>query len=167
MTHSHVSQVLHNSFTCAISVTWPIHMCHKCYTTHSYTRYASFIQIRDMPSSYVRHASFICATCLIHMCDMPHSYTRHASFTCATCLIHMRDTPHPHVRDEHNRAYDTSKLYRDLKLRGAVIKDKELLILPGPSPPFPTSSFLFSLLVSIWWKLWSAVIKDEEILARF
>jgi len=28
------------------------------------------------------------------------------------------------------RAYDTSKLYRDLKLRGAVIKDKELLILP-------------------------------------
>jgi hypothetical protein len=28
------------------------------------------------------------------------------------------------------RAYDTSKMYRDLKLRGAVIKDKELLILP-------------------------------------
>eukprot|EP00960_Hanusia_phi_P051957 761140-Hanusia_phi.AAC.2 len=28
------------------------------------------------------------------------------------------------------RAYDTSKLYRDLKLRGAVIKDKELILLP-------------------------------------
>ena len=28
------------------------------------------------------------------------------------------------------RAYDTSKMYRELKLRGAVIKDKELIILP-------------------------------------
>jgi Bardet-Biedl syndrome 5 protein len=29
------------------------------------------------------------------------------------------------------RAYDTSKLYRDLKLRGAVIRDKELIQLPS------------------------------------
>lgn len=28
------------------------------------------------------------------------------------------------------RAYETSKLYRDLKLRGAIIKDKELCLLP-------------------------------------
>jgi Bardet-Biedl syndrome 5 protein len=28
------------------------------------------------------------------------------------------------------RAYDTTKLYRDLKLRGAIIQDKELLMLP-------------------------------------
>ncbi|KAJ1478191.1 bardet-Biedl syndrome 5 protein, partial [Baffinella frigidus] len=28
------------------------------------------------------------------------------------------------------RAYDTSKMYRELKLRGAVMKDKELLVLP-------------------------------------
>merc|ERR1712176_474685 len=28
------------------------------------------------------------------------------------------------------RAYDTTKLYRDLKLRGAIIKDMELIILP-------------------------------------
>jgi len=28
------------------------------------------------------------------------------------------------------RAYDTSKLYRDLKLRGAIIRDKELILLP-------------------------------------
>eukprot|EP00998_Keelungia_sp_KM082_P005655 NODE_1962_length_1172_cov_70.622967_g1945_i0.p1 GENE.NODE_1962_length_1172_cov_70.622967_g1945_i0~~NODE_1962_length_1172_cov_70.622967_g1945_i0.p1 ORF type:complete len:346 (+),score=68.16 NODE_1962_length_1172_cov_70.622967_g1945_i0:99-1136(+) len=29
-----------------------------------------------------------------------------------------------------HRAYETSKLYRDLKLRGAIIKEKELLLLP-------------------------------------
>ena len=28
------------------------------------------------------------------------------------------------------RAYDTSRMYRDLKLRGAVISDKELKLLP-------------------------------------
>ena len=28
------------------------------------------------------------------------------------------------------RAYETSKLYRDLKLRGLVVKDGELLLLP-------------------------------------
>lgn len=35
-----------------------------------------------------------------------------------------------HAQKNVCRAYDTSKMYRDLKLRGAVIKDKELLILP-------------------------------------
>mmetsp|Transcript_64068 Transcript_64068/g.202683 ORF Transcript_64068/g.202683 Transcript_64068/m.202683 type:complete len:360 (-) Transcript_64068:248-1327(-) len=29
------------------------------------------------------------------------------------------------------RAYDTTKLYRDLKLRGAIIQDKELILLPN------------------------------------
>mmetsp|Transcript_45498 Transcript_45498/g.99081 ORF Transcript_45498/g.99081 Transcript_45498/m.99081 type:complete len:349 (+) Transcript_45498:212-1258(+) len=29
------------------------------------------------------------------------------------------------------RAYDTSRLYRDLKLRGAIIKNKSLVMLPG------------------------------------
>jgi len=28
------------------------------------------------------------------------------------------------------RAYDTSRMYRDLKLRGALISDKELKLLP-------------------------------------
>ncbi|CAM9421198.1 unnamed protein product, partial [Hapterophycus canaliculatus] len=28
------------------------------------------------------------------------------------------------------RAYETSKLYRDLKLRGSIIKDKQLVTLP-------------------------------------
>jgi Bardet-Biedl syndrome 5 protein len=28
------------------------------------------------------------------------------------------------------RAYETSKLYRDLKLRGAIIRDKSLILLP-------------------------------------
>lgn len=28
------------------------------------------------------------------------------------------------------RAYDTTKLYRDLKLRGAIIQDKQLKLLP-------------------------------------
>lgn len=28
------------------------------------------------------------------------------------------------------RAYETTKLYRDLKLRGAIIKDKQLMLLP-------------------------------------
>jgi Bardet-Biedl syndrome 5 protein len=29
------------------------------------------------------------------------------------------------------RAYDTSRLYRDLKLRAAIVKDKQLVQLPG------------------------------------
>jgi len=29
------------------------------------------------------------------------------------------------------RAYDTSRLFRDLKLRGAIIKSQRLLLLPG------------------------------------
>jgi Bardet-Biedl syndrome 5 protein len=29
-----------------------------------------------------------------------------------------------------HRAYETSKLYRDLKLRGAIVRDRELLLLP-------------------------------------
>eukprot|EP00962_Isochrysis_galbana_P046238 scaffold18531_cov85-Isochrysis_galbana.AAC.3 len=29
------------------------------------------------------------------------------------------------------RAYDTSRLYRDLKLRAAIVKNKELIHLPG------------------------------------
>jgi hypothetical protein len=31
------------------------------------------------------------------------------------------------------RSYETTKLYRDLKLRGAIIKDKSLIMLPGLS----------------------------------
>ena len=43
----------------------------------------------------------------------------------------VRDTPRLFTTVQAVfRAYDTSKLYRDLKLRGAVIKDKELIILP-------------------------------------
>ena len=29
------------------------------------------------------------------------------------------------------RAYDTSRLYRDLKLRGAIIRNKSLILLPN------------------------------------
>ena len=28
------------------------------------------------------------------------------------------------------RAYETSKLYRDIKLRGSIVKDQNLLLLP-------------------------------------
>lgn len=30
-----------------------------------------------------------------------------------------------------SRAYETSKLYRDLKLRGSIIRDNELILLPN------------------------------------
>jgi len=60
---------------------------HKCDAPHLNT-------CRDMPHSYVWHASFICVTCLIHTCDMPHSYVWHASFIYVTWLIHMCDAPH-------------------------------------------------------------------------
>jgi hypothetical protein len=33
--------------------------------------------------------------------------------------------------DFHCRAYETSKMYRDLKLRGAVVKDKHIILLPN------------------------------------
>ncbi len=62
------------------------------------------------------------------------------------------------------RAYDTSKLYRDLKLRGAVIRDKELIQLPNeqasppPLPPAPPpeshrltrAAQIFNKLSGIW-----------------
>ena len=60
---------------------------------------------------YVRHASSMSKTCLIHMWDMTHSFVRHASyirevtlsyvrhdsFTCETWLIHMWDMTHSHA----------------------------------------------------------------------
>lgn len=30
-----------------------------------------------------------------------------------------------------NRSYESTKLYRDLKLRGAIVQDKKLIILPN------------------------------------
>lgn len=47
------------------------------------------------------------------------------------------------------RAYDTSRMYRDLKLRGAVISDKELKLLPEEqiySQVAPSISFSHTLL---------------------
>ena len=54
--------------------------------------------------------------------------------TCATCSLlptrtHVR--PLPPNTPFLCRAYETSRLYRDLKLRGAIIKDKELILLPN------------------------------------
>ena len=31
----------------------------------------------------------------------------------------------------HSRSYETSKLYRDLKLRGSIVRDGELTLLPS------------------------------------
>ena len=44
-----------------------------------------------MAHSYVRHDSFICVTCLIHMCDMTYSYVWHDSSMFVSRLIHIRD----------------------------------------------------------------------------
>ena len=41
----------------------------------------------DMTHSYVRHDSFICVPCLIHMCDMTHSYMLYYSRTHVTRLL--------------------------------------------------------------------------------
>lgn len=40
------------------------------------------------------------------------------------------------------RAYQTSKLYRDLKLRGSIIKDNEMILLPNEQ--------IFSKFVGVW-----------------
>ena len=40
------------------------------------------------------------------------------------------------------RAYETSKLYRDLKLRGAIIKDKALTMLPNEQ--------VYSQIAGVW-----------------
>jgi len=40
-----------------------------------------------MPQSCVWHDSFVCVTCLSHVCDMTHSYVWHASVMCVTWLI--------------------------------------------------------------------------------
>lgn len=40
------------------------------------------------------------------------------------------------------RAYETTKLYRDLKLRGAIIKDKQLILLPHEQ--------VYSKVVGVW-----------------
>jgi len=62
--------------------------------------------ISGMPHSCVRHDSFLCVACLIHVCDMTHSYVWHVSFMCATWLIHMYDTTHSRVRPDSCR-YDS------------------------------------------------------------
>ena len=58
------------------------------------------VHVRDMPGSYVRHASFTCDTCLLHVCDITHTRVRHDSFTrqtlhvafiSGTCLVHICD----------------------------------------------------------------------------
>ena len=51
----------------------------------------------DMTHPYVWHASFLCVTCLIHMCDMTHPYVWHDSFTCVTWHIDMCDMNRPNV----------------------------------------------------------------------
>jgi len=87
--------------------------------------YAYNIYLCDIPHSRVRHASFMCVTCLSHVCGMPHSSILtallmpwggggsidvraysislcvmphscvcHASFMCVSCLIHVCDMPH-------------------------------------------------------------------------
>ena len=43
------------------------------------------------------------------------------------------------------RSYETSKLYRDLKLRGAIIKDKQLQILPQVQAASATGNLIR------WW----------------
>ncbi len=40
------------------------------------------------------------------------------------------------------RAYETSKLYRDLKLRGSIVKDNELILLPQAQ--------IFSKITGVW-----------------
>ena len=81
-------------------------VCEVCDVTHvcvwhdfSYVWYGSFC-LSDMTLSYVRHDSFVCATCLIHvwhasyMCGMPHSYVWHDSFICVPGLIRMSNMTH-------------------------------------------------------------------------
>jgi len=78
--------------------------------THSYVCHASFtcrhdsficvtclIHMCDMTHSYVWHDSFMCATWPIRTCDMTHSYVWHDSFTCVTWPIHTCDANHPFV----------------------------------------------------------------------
>jgi len=60
-----------------------------------------------MSHSYVWHVSFICVTCLIHMCDMSHSYVCHVSFICGpgrdahTHALHTQHTQHT----QHTHTY--------------------------------------------------------------
>ncbi len=49
---------------------------------------------------------------------------------CLDLKVNLHSLPAFFIRDAHS-AYETSKLYRDLKLRGAIIKDKELILLPN------------------------------------
>ena len=44
----------------------------------------------------------------------------------------MRDSPRLFTTVQAVfRAYDTTKLYRDMKLRGAIVEDRELKLLPA------------------------------------
>jgi len=64
--------------------------------THSYAwdlNYSTFVCKR----SYGCHGSYICKTCLIHMCDMTHSYVWHDSFIFVTWPIHMCDMTHSYL----------------------------------------------------------------------
>jgi len=62
----------------------------------------------NMLHSYLWHASFTCAACLIHMwhavfmCDMPNTYVWHASFLLITIRIHTCDMSHFDMCDTLN-----------------------------------------------------------------
>ena len=78
MTHWYV---WHDSL---IRASWLVHACCQGRECKLSLRR---VLLRVMPHSYMRDDSFVRVPWLIHMCDMTHSYVRHASFICATCLM--------------------------------------------------------------------------------
>ena len=73
LTHN-IWQNIHNTWqnTCQKRVheSSHIHMCH----TATFITYGRTHVKRELTYSYVWHVSFICVTCLVHMCDMSHSW---------------------------------------------------------------------------------------------
>ena len=94
-----------------VCVKWRIHTCDitPSYVWHdSLTRsYARLVYMHHMICLYVRHASFILVTRLIHTSDVTHSYAPLVLFIWVTWLIHMCDTTHAYEWHDSSKRFKT------------------------------------------------------------
>jgi len=80
------------------------------------------------------------------------SFTKYVLFS-----INFQDG-YEHISSLFFRAYETSKLYRDLKLRGPLIQNKQLRLLPQEQ--------VYDKVTGVW-NLSSDQVQNQDILKTF
>jgi len=115
MSHSHVTHLCHESFTCDSSVTWVMHMWLICVRHESCRTH----QVTDTNVTYmnvdtdmnVDICDMMCTTWVIHMCKMARVSVARVSF------IDMNETrAMTRHRYEWDSSYDTTQIWMRLEL---------------------------------------------------